>query len=290
MNISILSGKGGTGKTTISTNLSILLSENHENVSYFDFDVEEPNGFIFLKPDIEIENKVFKKVPKIDKELCTNCGECSKLCKFNAISITPNNSTVFEKLCHDCGLCYIACPVQAISEILREIGKIESGKSKDISNLNAFRGVLNIGEPSGVPVISALKKFLDVDSINILDAPPGSSCSVINTVEDSDYSILVTEPTKFGLHDLKIAVEVLRYLNIPFGVLINKSDEFDFIIENYCENEKIDILGKIPFSRNIANKYSKGDILINSDAEFTQNLQNIASELEKRLILWNRSS
>ncbi|MBA2851529.1 MinD superfamily P-loop ATPase [Methanococcus maripaludis] len=285
MNISILSGKGGTGKTTISTNLSILLSENHENVSYFDFDVEEPNGFIFLKPEIEIENKVFKKVPKIDKELCTNCSECSKLCKFNAISITPNNSTVFEKLCHDCGLCYIACPVQAISEILREIGKIESGKSKDISNLNAFRGVLNIGEPSGVPVISALKKFLDVDSINILDAPPGSSCSVINTVEDSDYSILVTEPTKFGLHDLKIAVEVLRYLNIPFGVLINKSDEFDFIIENYCENEKIDILGKIPFSRNIANKYSKGNILINSNVEFTENLQNIASELEKRLIL-----
>ncbi|WP_459202000.1 ATP-binding protein [Methanococcus sp. CF] len=285
MNISILSGKGGTGKTTISTNLSVLLSKKYNNVNYLDFDVEEPNGFIFLKPDIENEKKVFKKVPEINKSLCTNCGECSKLCKFNAISITPNNSTVFEKLCHDCGLCYIACPVQAISEISREIGKIESGKSKNTPNLGVFRGVLNIGEPSGVPVISNLKKCLDKKSINILDAPPGSSCSVITTVEDSNYSILVTEPTKFGLHDLKIAVEVLKYLKIPFGVLINKSDEFDFIIENYCKNEKIDILGKIPFSRNIANKYSKGDLLINSDVEFTENLQNIASELEKRSIL-----
>uniref|UniRef100_A9A6I4 Cobyrinic acid ac-diamide synthase n=1 Tax=Methanococcus maripaludis (strain C6 / ATCC BAA-1332) TaxID=444158 RepID=A9A6I4_METM6 len=285
MNISILSGKGGTGKTTISTNLSVLLSENHEKVQYLDFDVEEPNGFIFLKPVIEAEKKVFKKVPKIDKDLCNNCGECSRLCKFNAISITPNNSTVFEKLCHSCGLCYIACPMQAISEISREIGKIDSGKSEKNPNLSVCRGILTIGEPSGVPVISELKKCLDEKSINILDAPPGSSCSVINTVEDSDYSILVTEPTKFGLHDLKIAVEVLRYLKIPFGVLINKSDEFDSIIENYCKDEKIDILGKIPFSRNIANKYSKGDILIHSDAEFTKNLQNIASEFEKRSIL-----
>jgi len=285
MNISILSGKGGTGKTTISTNLSVLLSETHENVQYLDFDVEEPNGFIFLKPAIESEKKVFKQVPKIDTDLCNNCGECSNLCKFNAISITPNNSTVFEKLCHSCGLCYIACPMQAISEISRDIGKIDSGKSEKNPNLSVCRGVLKIGEPSGVPVISELKKCLDEKSINILDAPPGSSCSVLNTVEDSDYSILVTEPTKFGLHDLKIAVEVLRYLKIPFGVLINKSDEFDFIIENCCKDEKIDILGKIPFSRNIANKYSKGDILVNLDAEFTENLQNIASELEKRSIL-----
>ncbi|MBA2862217.1 ATP-binding protein [Methanococcus maripaludis] len=285
MNISILSGKGGTGKTTISTNLSVLLSETHEKVQYLDFDVEEPNGFIFLKPTIGSEKKVFKKVPKIDENLCNNCGECSRLCKFNALSITPNNTTVFEKLCHDCGLCYIACPVQAISEISREIGKIDSGKSETNPNLSVSRGVLKIGEPSGVPVISELKKCLDDKSLNILDAPPGSSCSVLHTVEDSDYSILVTEPTKFGLHDLKIAVEVLRYLKIPFGVLINKSDEFDSIIENYCKAEKIDILGKIPFSRNIANKYSKGDILIHADAEFTENLQNIASELEKRLIL-----
>lgn len=259
MNISILSGKGGTGKTTISTNLAALLNEKGYKAQYLDFDVEEPNGFIFLKPHIDQTIGVNVKVPQINEELCDNCGECAKNCNFNAIGVTRNKVIVFDKLCHSCGVCSLVCKKNAIEEVEREIGFIEKGNS---NGLESIRGILNVGEPMGVPILKQLREHIKPDCISIIDSPPGSSCSVVNSIEKSDYSVLVTEPTPFGLHDLKIAVDVVRYLGINFGVIINKSSKRDDLIESYCESENINIIGKVPFDKEIAMKYSKGHLLI----------------------------
>ncbi|KGG80451.1 (4Fe-4S)-binding protein [Caloranaerobacter azorensis H53214] len=274
MRISVLSGKGGTGKTTVATNLSYYLSKKGEKVQYLDFDVEEPNGFIFLKPEIENTFEVKVKVPQIDESSCTQCGLCAKKCNFNALSVTKNGVLVFEKICHSCGLCSLVCPVNAITEVEREIGKIEIGYT---DNLKVVRGILNIGEPMGIPILKDLKKLITPDYINIIDSPPGSSCSVVHSVEGSDYGILVTEPTKFGLHDLEIAVNVIRQLGVPFGVVINKSDENDYIIEEFCKKQGIDIIERIPFDRSIAQKYSKGELL--DDKIFMEVFENIFSKI-----------
>lgn len=262
MNISVLSGKGGTGKTTISTNLAIALSNQGYKTQYLDFDVEEPNGFIFLKPFVISGEKVYVQVPQVNEELCNNCGLCGESCNFNAIVALKDKVTIFEKLCHSCGVCTLVCPQKAISEKDREVGFIEKGSRVELS---AIRGVLNIGEPMGIPILRKLKEYLKEEYINIIDSPPGSSCSVINSVEDSDYAILVTEPTSFGLHDLDIAANVVSKMNINFGVVINKSNENDSIIEEYCRNKNIDIIGKITFDRRIAQEYSKGKLLIGND-------------------------
>ncbi|MBP2171758.1 P-loop NTPase [Methanococcus voltae] len=297
MKISILSGKGGTGKTTISTNLSYYMALKNYNVQYWDFDIEEPNGFIFLNPEIEKNETVTSKMPEVDENLCTKCGDCAKYCNFNALAVTKNKVMVFEKLCHDCRLCYEVCPVNAISEVSRPIGEIKMGYSKK-ANLKSTSGFLNIQEPTGVPIIKRMKKIMDLNSnsnsnsnvINILDAPPGSSCNVLNTVKDSDFSLLITEPTKFGLHDLDIAVSVLDYLKIPYGVIINKSNEYDTIIEDYCKTKDIEIIGKIPFSKEIAKNYSKGNLLVEITNHkesnlFTKNMEIIFSNLKRRLNL-----
>ncbi|EOD01356.1 ATP-binding protein [Caldisalinibacter kiritimatiensis] len=276
MYISVLSGKGGTGKTTISTNLASYLAQKGYKTRYLDFDVEEPNGFIFLKPDVSETEEVKVKVPKVDEDLCKHCGACANHCNFNALAVTKQKVLVFEKLCHSCGLCSVVCPVDAIEEVDREIGKIEIGK---MNNLEAIRGVLNIGEPMGIPIIKQLREHVSDDYINIVDSPPGSSCSVVNSVEDSDYSILVTEPTEFGLHDLRIAVEVIKQMNIPFGVVINKSDENDDIIEDYCKEEGCEILGKIPFSKDIASKYSKGQLLFHENDKVAEEMDKIVSKV-----------
>lgn len=259
MNITVLSGKGGTGKTTISTNLAAYLNIEGYNTQYFDFDVEEPNGFIFLKPTISESLEVMVKVPEIDKNLCTLCGLCAKSCNFNALAATKDRVIVFEKLCHSCGVCSVVCPINAIKEIERKIGTIEKG---EINGLKVFQGILDIGEPMGVPIIRKLKNSIKDDCINIIDSPPGSSCNVVNSVEGSDYAILATEPTNFGLHDLEIAVNVVKQMGIPHGVVINKSDDNDQVIEEFCKNKDIKILGKIPFRRDITEKYSRGELLI----------------------------
>lgn len=260
MYISVLSGKGGTGKTTVSTNLAVYLASKGYKVRYLDFDVEEPNGFIFLKPKVMESIDVKVKVPSVDDNLCAGCGECARHCNFNALAVAKNKVIVFDKLCHSCGLCSIVCPTGAIHEIDRVVGKIEIGTT---NNLEALRGILNIGEPMGIPIIKQLKKYVTDNYINIIDSPPGSSCSVVNSVEGSDYSILVTEPTKFGLHDLDIAVKVVKQMGIPFGIVINKSNTpDDLIIEEYCRKEKCEIIGKLPFLKEIAVKYSKGELIL----------------------------
>lgn len=276
MNIAVLSGKGGTGKTTVSTNLALVLKAN-----YIDCDVEEPNGFLFLKPEI-IETKSVKvEYPFIDDAKCISCGECVKVCSFNALAKVKDDIMLFPKLCHGCGACEIICKYDALSYRKREIGKIEKGKSDKI---NCSRGILNVGEPMAVPVIKELLQNLS-EGINLIDCPPGTSCNVVNSLKYANGAILVTEPTQFGLHDLKIAVELTKMFNIPFGVVINKDDGKENVIRSYCSDKKIHIIGSIPYSKEIAKIYSRGEVLY-SDIKLRNTFIEL-SERVKEVLKWN---
>ena len=251
MIISIASGKGGTGKTTIATNLALSLGK----VQVIDCDVEEPNANIFFNAEIKEREDVTVEIPEIDKEKCNYCGKCSEFCAYNALAVVPSDVLVFPELCHSCGGCEIVCPQNAINWKRKHVGKIEHGVTNGV---DFYHGLLNVGEIQAVPVIKALKKKIDKEGNVIIDAPPGTSCPVIESINGSDYCILVTEPTPFGLHDLKLAIAVVRHLYIPFGVIINRDGVGDKKVEMYCQTEKIPILMKIPHSEEIANLYSMG--------------------------------
>lgn len=275
MNIVILSGKGGTGKTTISTNLALLMKAN-----YIDCDVEEPNGFIFLKPEeIEVEN-VQIEVPEINSEKCTLCGACVEACQFNALAKGKDQIILFDKLCHSCGACGLACPTGAIEYKKRTTGVIEKGKKNDMI---LKRGILNIGEPMAVPILKELLSNVPEKGINILDSPPGTSCNVVNTLHYADRAILVTEPTAFGLHDLEMAVELVKTFKIPFGLIINKYDEKNQYLNKYIEDENINLLGNIPYKREIAESYSKGETLLDNE-EYKKAFLHIKDKIEEDLI------
>ena len=253
MNLCILSGKGGTGKTTVSTNLALLTSSN-----YIDCDVEEPNGFIFLKPENISAENVSVDYPVIDPIKCTLCKKCSEACQFNALVTTKKSVMVFDKLCHGCGACELVCKPGALVYKPRIIGRTEEG---NCGSIMARRGVLNVGEHMGVPLIRKLLSNLPYND-NILDCPPGTSCNVVNTIEHAGKALLVTEPTVFGLHDLALAVSLLISRSIPFGVVINKYDGSNTLINDFCTETNIPILGTIPYSRDAAVIYSKGGMLI----------------------------
>ena len=276
MIISIASGKGGTGKTTVAVNLALSL----ENVQLIDCDVEEPNDHIFLNPDIENSENVYVEYPVIDKEKCDLCGQCASFCMYNAIAVTKNDIMVFPELCHSCGGCKLVCPRDAIDYKRRSIGKIESGKSGDIE---FYRGILNLGEARTTPVIKELRKKIDKNRNVILDAPPGAGCAVIETIESSDFCILVTEPTPFGLYDLKIAVDVVRRLKKPFGVIINKDGVGDKKVEVFCSRENIPILLRIPFDKRIADLYSKGVPFVLEMGEWKERFRTMVDEIKERL-------
>jgi MinD superfamily P-loop ATPase len=276
MNIAVLSGKGGTGKTTVSTNLALALKAN-----YIDCDVEEPNGFLFLKPEVDKTEKVMVEYPIINKANCVSCSDCVNACQFNALAKVKDEILLFEKLCHGCGACEIACKSNAITYKKRQTGKIESGK---VRNIDCSRGILNVNEPMAVPVIRQLLKNIS-GGVNLIDCPPGTSCSVVNTLQYASAAILVTEPSEFGLHDLKMAVGVVKMYTIPFGIVINKDDEKDNIIKRYCREEKIKLLGTIPYSKNTAVLYSKGEILY--DDPHHKALFDELSKQVKDVISWN---
>lgn len=274
MQISVLSGKGGTGKTTVAVNLASVMGYR-----YVDCDVEEPNGFIFLKPDVNSVKSIQVLNPMIDNDKCAMCNKCVEICQYNALARTPKGMILFEKLCHGCGACMLACSSGAINEGERPIGKIEIGSNGQIQCL---RGVLDVGEPMAGPIISGLKKLVNDNGNSIIDCSPGSSCNVVKAVIDSDFALVVTEPTEFGLHDLKITVSLLRKLGIPFAVIINRDDGCENVVTAYCSDEGIKVIARIPFRREIALLYSKGKLLIENQ-EYLEIFKNIAIEVKEEM-------
>ena len=264
MVISVASGKGGTGKTLVATSLALALSDKRK-VQLLDCDVEEPDAHIFLHLAINRSEPVTIPVPRIDEMKCTYCGKCAEVCVYNAIAVLKEKVLVFPELCHGCGACSYLCPESAISEVGREVGVVETGKS---GNMEFIQGRLAIGEPMAPPIIREVKKHIDRMREVIIDVPPGTSCPVVEAVKNSDFCLLVTEPTPFGLNDLSLAVELMKKLQIVCGVIINRDGVGDGKTEQYCQDQGIPILLKIPLDRDIARLYSKGVPLIEGMPEW----------------------
>lgn len=285
MIISIASGKGGTGKTTVAVSLALALVEKDPSVTLLDCDVEEPNSHIFVKPDIKERKPATVLVPEIDETKCNYCGKCSEVCAYNAIAVMKPKSVgkghvlVFHNLCHSCGACALLCPQKAITEKKREIGVIESGVS---GKIRFGHGKLNIGEAMAPPLIKMVKDLTDKSGTVIIDAPPGTSCSVVTSVQNTDYCLLVTEPTSFGLNDLELAVKVMRKLNIPCGVVINRAGMGDNTVDEYCRKENVPVLMRIPFDRKIAEQYSKGEPIIEGNPELAEKFRELFRKISEK--------
>ncbi|UCD77244.1 MAG: ATP-binding protein [Desulfobacterales bacterium] len=256
MIISVASGKGGTGKTTVSTNLALSVGSK---VQLLDGDVEQPNAHLFMHPVFERTETITTPVPEINLDKCTFCGKCSEICRYNAIVVVGEMVLPFEELCHSCGGCMEVCPENAITEKGRELGMIQTGRHDGIGFIH---GKLRVGEAMSPPLIKKVLSFVDPAQINIVDAPPGTSCPVIETMKKADSILLVTEPTPFGLHDLKLAVGAARILNIPCGLVINRSDLGDHQVEAYATAENLPVLMEIPYDRRVAEAYSRGEMIV----------------------------
>ena len=256
--LAVASGKGGTGKTLVATSL-VLSFQGQGPVQLLDCDVEEPNAHILLRPTITSCRPVLVPVPRVDREKCNYCGVCSEACSYNAIAVMGENALVFPELCHGCGVCTYMCPEKAISEEERQVGVVEEGHAGEVRFVH---GRLAIGEAMAGPVIRAVKQWADRNSTVIVDVPPGNSCPVVEAVKGSDFCLLVTEPTPFGLHDLALAVELATKLNVPCGVVINRDGSGDQSVERYCAQQHIPVLLKIPLDRQIAELYCRGQTLV----------------------------
>ena len=274
MLISVASGKGGTGKTTIAVNLALSLC----NVQLLDCDVEEPNCHIFIKPVFESRSTVFIPVPVVNQNKCDGCGRCQEVCLYNAVAVVNKKVIIFPELCHGCGSCTYFCPHEAIEEEKKEIGVVETGSN---GGTQFVHGKLNVGMMMSPPVIRAVKKHINKKKTAIIDAPPGTSCPVITAIKDTDFVILVTEPTPFGLNDLILAAEVVRKMRLPFGVIINRSDLGNKKTDEYCARENIPVLMRIPFSKKIAEIYSRGDLIIKVLPEYNKEFQELYKKIEQ---------
>ena len=280
MKIAIASGKGGTGKTTIATNLASSISQTGMKVQYLDCDAEEPNGHIFLKPDIETSEDVTVGVPEVDQQKCTGCGKCGQLCQYSAITCVKGKVLVFKELCHSCGGCMAICPEDAIVEKQRKIGIAEFGMSNGIY---FGHGKLNIGAIQTPALIRYVKQKAINDGLTILDVPPGTSCPVIEAIKGSDFVLLVTEPTPFGLNDLELAVGMVRELKLPFAVAINRSDIGDDAVVKYCQKEGIKVQLEIPNDRKVAEAYSRGIMAIDAIPEYRNNFLNLFEQITEQV-------
>ena len=274
MIISIASGKGGTGKTTVATNLAVSLGSG---VQLLDCDVEEPNAHLFIQPVIEGVKTITTPVPEVDMEKCSLCGRCSEICQFKAIVVLGEIVLPFHALCHSCGGCVEVCPEGAISEVGRELGVIEFGHR---NGLEFVHGRLRVGEAMSPPLIRRVREYTRPGILTIIDAPPGTSCPVIASMRDADFVLLVTEPTPFGLHDLKLAVGAVNILGIPCGLIINRSDMGDDHVREYANSEGMPILMEIPFDRKIAESYSKGEMLVEVMPEWKEKFKNLFHQIE----------
>jgi MinD superfamily P-loop ATPase len=298
MIITVASGKGGTGKTTVAVSLTLSITADcrtsTDHPLFLDCDVEEPNAALFLRPTIEERREVGQMIPEVDLEKCTYCGRCAEVCQYHAIAVVGEKVLVFPELCHGCGSCTLNCPTGAIHEVLDVIGIIERGwvelplASGGPGRVEFAQGTMNVGEPMAVPIIRQLKQWaippdastgLGGTSSNrpvILDASPGTACPVVESMRGADFVLMVTEPTPFGLHDLRLAVEVARdELGLPVGVVINRDGVGDRGVDDYCATEDIPILMRIPLDRRIAETYSDGGTLVEALPEFREQFQNL---------------
>jgi MinD superfamily P-loop ATPase len=279
MIISIASGKGGTGKTLVATSLALSLKDRCK-VQLLDCDVEEPNDYILIKPTITRSEAVSIPVPEVDKEKCTHCGKCAEVCAYHAIAVMAEYVLTFPELCHGCGACSYLCPEKAISEVPNKIGITETGQA---GGLIFGHGMLSIGQPMAPPVIRKVKTLIDKANTVIIDTSPGTSCPVVEAIKGSDFCLLVTEPTPFGLNDLMLAVETVNQLGVPFGVVLNRSGVGDKKTEEYCAKENIPILLTIPLDTKIAGIYSQGIPLVTGMPEYKQKFINLYENIKEAL-------
>lgn len=277
MILAVASGKGGTGKTTVATNLARVASEMGRVVQYTDCDVEEPNGHIFLKPEIAERRDVTVEVPRVDPAKCIGCGRCGEICQYSAIVCIQSQVLVFDKLCHSCSGCWRVCPTGAITPTPMRIGEIEVGRSHRV---NVVTGRLQIGSVATPALIREARKYADPAGLTTLDAPPGTSCPVVTSLRGVDFVLLVTEPTPFGLHDLTLAVELTRELGLPFGVAINRDGIGDDRVERYCRAQNIDILLRLPDDRRIAEAYSTGEMIAEVLPEYREAFVELIEAIE----------
>lgn len=263
--IALASGKGGTGKTTLATGLALSLASRDYSVAYWDCDVEAPDGRLYLQPVWEREKEAGLPVPVVDENRCSGCGVCGEVCQFNALMVFEGKVSVFPALCHGCGSCGWVCPEEAIQEQLRPLGQLKKGRT--ISGIDFIQGMLDIGQPLAVPVISQLKSWQEEKSwdVVIIDSPPGASCPVVEAVHGADFVLLVTEPTPFGLHDLKNAYQVTRSLGIPSGVVINRDGIGDEGVQAYCQQNHLDIIAQFPYRADAARGLAQGKTLVEID-------------------------
>jgi MinD superfamily P-loop ATPase len=278
MIVAVASGKGGTGKTSVAVNMALSVG----NVQLLDCDVEEPNAYLFLKPKISQTKAVTVSIPVVNEVLCNRCGKCADFCQYNAIFVGSREVLVFPDLCHSCGGCSIVCPAEAISEEPQRIGTLKLGKA---GNVELVYGELDVQKPMAVPVIAEVKRKIRKDKNVILDSPPGTSCPVIETVKGSDFCVLVTEPTPFGLHDLKIIVQVLETMKIPCGVVVNRAGVGDKKVYEFCGEKSIPVLLEIPYDKRIAELYSRGVPFSQEMPEWKQKFQTLfetVAELAKK--------
>ena len=282
MNIAVLSGKGGTGKTLLSVNMAAA----SKLATYIDCDVEEPNGYLFFKPEEIVEENVSVKIPEVDKELCSGCRKCVDFCKFNALAFIKKAPIVFGDICHSCGGCSLLCPENAITEKDKVIGKIEKGKSQGI---DVYTGILNTGEVSGVPIIEKLleenrksssngevsNNIEGNEKLSIIDCPPGSACIVMESIKDADFCVLVAEPTAFGAHNLEMVYELVSLFGKPFGVVLNKCLDGENPSEEFCKEKGIKILGRVPFEKELGEINSNAKIAARESEKYNRLFKNI---------------
>jgi MinD superfamily P-loop ATPase len=281
MIIAVASGKGGTGKTTVATALAQALARTGFSVSCLDCDVEAPNAHLFLRTHLNERKEVEMLIPQVDASVCTGCGECAEVCQFHAIVVLGGQTLVFPELCHGCGSCALVCPENAITEVPRTLGILEGGLSPE--GINFGRGLLNVGEPMAVPVIAQLKKWRDVREagVVVVDSPPGASCPVVESIRGADFALLVTEPTPFGLHDLRQAYELTRELDIPAGLIINRDGIGNADVDAYCREVGLPILLRIPLERTIGEGIAQGKTLLDIHPEYEADFRALHGQIAR---------